>query len=337
MPGRRGSHNEIEPPGPVQTDGNPNSGVNGAGHQHLADIQRARMLGAMVEQVAEHGAANIAVAHIVARSGVSRRTFYEVFKDREDCFLAAFDEAVRRVATVVIPAYEQPGIWRAKMRAGLTALLESLAADPAIGRLLIVESLAAGPTARARRQSVVARIVSVVDEGRTESRASPELPALTAEGIVGGVLSVLHARLASDDDPDSILELAGQLMGTIVLPYLGPATAHREIERPVPKRPAKARVAQRDPLRNLEMRLTYRTVRVLMAVAEQPGSSNRAVGARAGIPDQGQISKLLTRLHTLKLIENTGAGSTRGEPNAWTLTTRGWEIHGAIAERTSSA
>jgi AcrR family transcriptional regulator len=294
------------------------------------------MLGAMVEQVAEQGAANTAVSHIVARSGVSRRTFYEIFKDREECFLAAFDEAVQSAAAVVVPAYEQPGTWRAKMRAGLTALLESLASDPAMGRLLIVESLAAGPAARERRQSVLERIVSVVDGGRSESKGGAKLPALTAEGIVGGVLSVLHSRLA-DTDASRVTDLTGPLMGMIVLPYLGPAAARKEIERPNPKRPAKARVAQRDPLRDLEMRLTYRTVRVLMAVAEQPGSSNRAVGARAGIHDQGQISKLLTRLHTLSLIENTGAGSTRGEPNAWTLTTRGWEIHGAIARQTTSA
>ncbi len=126
-------------------------------------------------------------------------------------------------------------------------------------------------------------------------------------------------------------------MATIVLPYLGPTTARKELERLTPRRPAKIPPARNDPLRDLEMRLTYRTVRALIAVAEQPGSSNRAVGARAGIPDQGQISKLLTRLHTLGLIENTTAPSARGEPNAWTLTTRGWEIHAAIAPKTPAS
>jgi AcrR family transcriptional regulator len=333
----------MEPPGASRAGGgNP-------GRQQVADIQRTRMLGAMVEQVAEHGAANAAVAHVVARSGVSRRTFYEIFKDREDCFLAAFDEAVQQIAAVVVPAYEQPGTWRSKLRAALTALLESLAADPATGRLLVVESLAAGVGARERRQNVLLQIIPIIDQGRTGGKAGTEPPALTAEGIVGGVLSVLHARLADsptspnrrgprgvDPEGDSLLGLTGPLMGMIVLPYLGPTAARKEIERPVPKRPAKAPVARHDPLRDLQMRLTYRTVRTLMAIAEQPGSSNRAVGARAGIPDQGQISKLLTRLHTLNLIENTGAGSARGEPNAWTLTTRGWGIHSAIVGQTTS-
>jgi AcrR family transcriptional regulator len=305
--------------------------------RQVADIQRARMLGAMVQEISERGAANVAVAHIVGRSGVSRRTFYEIFEDREDCFLAAFDAALERVAAVVLPAYKQAGTWRSQVRAALTALLEVLAADPATGRLLIVESLAAGPVARARRQEAIVLIIAAVDRGREEAPAGADPPPLTAEGIVGGVLSVLHTRLAEENPDNSLLDLIGPLMGMIVLPYLGPDAARKELQRPIPKRARKAPVTHRDPLRELEMRLTYRTVRTLIAVAERPGSSNRAVGAHAGIPDQGQVSKLLARLHNLGLIENTAPPSARGEPNAWTLTARGWEIHGAIAQQPASA
>jgi AcrR family transcriptional regulator len=336
---RRGASHEVRPT-PARPSSNGLAREHPIGHEQVADIQRARMLTAMVQEVAERGVANVAVAHVVARSGVSRRTFYEVFDDREDCFLAAFDEAVERIAASVVPAYERPGSWRSKTRAALTALLECLDYDPAMGRLLIVESLGAGPVALERRQNVLVQIVSIVDRGRAEGKADADPPPLTAEGIVGGVLSVLHARL-TDKKPGRLVELTGPLMGMIVLPYLGPAAARRELVRPTPKRPAKTPIAHRDPLRDLEMRLTYRTVRVLMAIAELGGRgsypSNRAVGASAGIPDQGQISKLLARLHSIGLIDNSGAGSARGEPNAWTLTARGWEIHGAIAERTSSA
>lgn len=292
----------------------------------------------MVEEVAERGAGKVSVAHVVARSGVSRRTFYEVFEDREDCFLAAFDEAVARVAAVVIPVYEEHGSWTTKTRAALTALLELLDYDRGTGRLLIVESLGAGPKALEHRGRVLAKIVAAIDQGREAGKTEP--PPLTAEGIAGGVLSVIHARLTAKR-LGSLIELTGPLMGMIVLPYLGPAAARREIEQPVPKTRPKTRAVHRDPLRDLEMRLTYRTVRTLMAVAElgRGGSypSNRTVGASAGIPDQGQVSKLLTRLHNLGLIDNTTAPSARGGPNAWTLTARGWEIHAAIAERTSSA
>jgi DNA-binding IclR family transcriptional regulator len=83
------------------------------------------------------------------------------------------------------------------------------------------------------------------------------------------------------------------------------------------------------------MRLTYRTVRVLMAVAANPGSSNRAVADGAGIKDQGQISKLLHRLERLGLIGNDGAGGPPGGPNAWALTAKGREVEDAITQQTS--
>src|ERR1700684_2082032 len=131
---------------------------NSNGHSQVAELQRARMLTAMLQEISERGAANVSVGHVVARSGVSRRTFYEIFTDREDCFLAAFDDSLQRLAAVVIPAYETPGPWRSKMRSALIALLKCLDDDPSIGRLLIVESLAAGSKALGRRQRVLAHI-----------------------------------------------------------------------------------------------------------------------------------------------------------------------------------
>jgi DNA-binding PadR family transcriptional regulator len=82
------------------------------------------------------------------------------------------------------------------------------------------------------------------------------------------------------------------------------------------------------------MRLTYRTVRVLMGIAGHPGASNRTVAHASGISDQGQISKLLARLESLGLAENTGRGHPKGAPNAWRLTARGQEVEGAIRLQT---
>src|SRR6202035_1710617 len=98
----------------------------------------------------------------------------------------------------------------------------------------------------------------------------------------------------------SLLGLIGPLMGMIVLPYLGPAAARKELARPLPKTPANAHRAESNPLGQLEMRLTYRTVRVLIAIAALGGRgsypSNRAVADAAEVSDQGQMSKLLARL-----------------------------------------
>lgn len=304
-----------------------------AGHRaggQVAEIQRVRMLTAMVQEVGERGVANVRVGNVVGRSGVSRRTFYEIFKDCEDCFLATFDDALEQVARTVVPAYEEAGGWRTGVRSALTALLSSLERDRAIGRLLVVESLAAGRHARVRRQSVLAQIVHIIDEGQSEGKAMTGPSALTAEGIVGGILSVLYARLV-EGTQGSLLDLTGPLMGMIVLPYLGPGAAREENERPTPKHAATEPMVRTDPLQNLPMRLTYRTMRVLASVAEQPGSSNRTIGEEAGIGDQGQASKLLARLHKLGLVENEGGDAARGEPNAWALTPTGKQVHDSIA------
>jgi AcrR family transcriptional regulator len=301
------------------------------GHSQLAEIQRARILAAMVEVVAERGVGHTTIAHVVARSGVSRRTFYELFEDREDCFLAAFDDAIEQIATVVIPAYEQPDAWRERIRSGLASLLELLDREPALARLTVVETLGAGPNALTRRRRALAPVIAAVDEGRDQAKDKGGPPALAAEGAVGGAFSLVHARVLQEDGPP-LLELLNPLMSMIVLPYLGAAAARKELERPLPE-PDRTRRPRPDPLRGLGMRLTYRTVRVLIAVAQTPGASNRRLGDAAGVSDQGQISKLLARLTSLGLVENAGANSARGEPNAWRLTRKGREVEQALETR----
>ena len=304
--------------------------VNGRGD--VVQLQRARIVSAMVEVVAERGVARSTVAHVVARSGVSRRTFYELFDDREDCFVAAFDLAVERAAARVVPAFCEGTGWLERIRMGLRASLEFLDDEPGLGRLGIVDALGAGPIALERRTRVVRALIDAVDKGRREPKAGTRLTRLTAEGIVGAVLAVLHARLA-EREPRSMISLLGPLMGLIVLPYQGRAVAEREAARPTPRRRPAAPPAG-DPLRDLEMRLTYRTVRVLVAIASAEGASNRVVSDIAGVADQGQISKLLARLEHLGLIVNVGEGHAKGEPNAWQLTPRGRDVEQTISRET---
>jgi len=315
----------------------PRSGPNGLGRTRVADIQRARILAATVEVVRELGASEASVARTVARAGVSRRTFYELFSDREDCFLAAFDHALAMAAASILPAYESQSSWRERVRAGLAALLAFLDAEPGLGGVLVVDALGAGPAALTRRAQIIDHLIAAVDHGRDEVKGGRESLAapLTAEGIVGAVLSVIHARMLQRSRTP-LSELVNPLMSMIVMPYLGPAAARRELDRPVPRphRPARPR---RDPLKDLDMRLTYRTVRVLTAIAAHPGLSNRQVAQHADIADQGQMSKLLTRLEHLGLILNHGHGAAKGEPNAWTLTPHGREVQQALRTESGGA
>ncbi len=295
----------------------------------LGQLQRARIVSAMVDVVLERGISQATVAHVVTRSGVSRRTFYELFESREDCFMTALELAVQRGTARVAPAFSEGGSWLEQVRAGLRALLEFLDDEPGLGRLAIVDSLGAGAIALERRAHVVRAMVDAVDAGRRRvARDGARLTRLTAEGVVGAVLAVLHTRLL-EGTRQPLVAMLGPLMGMIALPYCGPEIADREAIRPAPRRrPAAAPATV--PLCDLGMRLTYRTVRVLLAIAADPGASNRGVADAAGIADQGQISKLLTRLGNLGLIENVGQGHARGEPNAWRLTASGEQVERTI-------
>jgi len=299
---------------------------DGLVREQLADLQRARIIGAMFQVAAERGAGSVSVAHVVERAGVSRRTFYELFSDRDDCLLAAFEQALALAAERVLPAYEAGGSWRERIRAGLVALLRFLDEQPSIGRVLLVESLSGSPRVLERRAGVIARLTDAVEHGRDEQKGV-SAPPLTSEGIVGGVLSILVGRL-TERPRAALLALTNQLMSTIVLPYLGAAAARRELDRPVPPlvRPADDGEPLADPFKDVGMRLTYRTVCVLTAVAEHPGASNRQIGTSAGVTDQGQISKLLARLKRIGLVTNTEADPGKGAPNSWSLTAKGRRI-----------
>jgi AcrR family transcriptional regulator len=312
---------------------NGNGRLDRAGRQggHVVEMQRRRLLTATTEIVFERGAQALTAVLVAERAGMSRKTFYDLFEDREGCLLAAFEEAVSQATRPVEQAAAGEVRWRERVRAGLTGLLSFLDYDPGTARLLIVEALSSGDRTLQSRRRVLAQIITIVDEGRAESKASREPPPLTAEGIVGAVFSVIHARMLARD-PRPLVELTGPLMAMIVQLYLGPAAARKELERPVtmpdrvtPRLPA-------DPFKDLPMRLTYRTARVLSSIAATPGASSKQVADAAGISDEGQTSKLLNRLQRYGLIQDTGIGPAKGMPRAWSLTERGEGVLQAVGQ-----
>lgn len=302
----------------------------------------------MAEEVAIRGASSLTVARVIARARVSRRLFYEQFADIEDCFLASFDWGVLRARGAVVEAAGMGASWREQVRAGLAALLRFFDEEPQLAQLCVVHAAGGGPRVLERRSQVMAELCEAVDRGRTEAAGARAPARLVAEGVVGAVAAVLYTRLRArgaagafavpGESELALLELHGELMNLIVLPYLGAAVASRELSRVAPGRrrqssteaPAMGRGMQESPA----TRLTYRTARVLKAIAELPAASNREVAERAGIVDQGQISKILTRLEFQGLIANrSGASAARGTPNSWWLTERGEALEREIGQR----
>jgi AcrR family transcriptional regulator len=175
------------------------------GPHHLAReqvlaSQRGRMLSAMAEAVAEKGYAPTTVADVVGRAGVSRKTFYEHFTDKEECFLAAWDAGVEILIEALTRAtLETEGSWQDRVRAGVRAYLETLAAVPAFARTFLIEILAAGPRALDRRADVHARFAQLLRTLHEHQRqVAPELPELPDEvfaATVGAVHELVTERV----------------------------------------------------------------------------------------------------------------------------------------------
>jgi AcrR family transcriptional regulator len=305
----------------------------------VIEIQRSRLLAATLGAIEDLGYPRVTVAHIASRARVSRRTFYELFGNREDCLLAALESVVETIREDLAAADVADRPWRERARMGLWTILSFFEREPALADVCVVQALRGGPKVLERRERVLAELARVVDEGRREgaSRAGRVPPPLTAEGLVGAAFTIVYGRLVRGERAP-LTDLHGELMGMIVLPYLGPAAARREEGRPAPalaRRQSHAPTVTtsengagggNDPLAGVPMRLTYRTTLVLEAIAHRPGVSNRMVADLAGVTDQGQISKLLARLERLGLVENTGVGHAKGERNAWALTPLGHQV-----------
>ncbi|MFZ1926673.1 MAG: TetR/AcrR family transcriptional regulator, partial [Solirubrobacteraceae bacterium] len=138
------------------------------GREQLLDIQRGRLISATTQLAAELGASKLSVSAIVTRSGVSRRTFYEVFPDVRECLLAALEESLAHARARVREAYDPDAPWRVRIRLALHALLCLFEDEPARGRLLVVEAPGAGKDALERRAQVLGELSDAVEEGRAE-------------------------------------------------------------------------------------------------------------------------------------------------------------------------
>jgi AcrR family transcriptional regulator len=203
-------------------------GRHGLSADEVASSQRARILDAMKALSAELGYHDASVAEVIKRAGVTRKAFYKLFEDKEQCFIQAYERDLARLLTLTLEAFETQDEWADRVRAAISALLHALARDPAAARLCFIEVMTAGPRAIAARNEAMRGFTIVFDTGRLEDdRARP--PAL-ALNMVGGMSEIVHREIASGRAQD-LPNVLPDLMYTSVLPILGPEAAERELER----------------------------------------------------------------------------------------------------------
>ena len=150
--------------------------------------QRRRMLDAVAESVADKGYATTTVGDVVSAAGVSRKTFYEHFDDKEECFLAAFDSGVDTLLQAIADTPPESNDWRQRMRARVRAYLVTLSENPAFARTFMIEVFGAGSRAIERRAEVHERFGQLMRDLHEETRRRfTRLPPVTDDIWVAAV------------------------------------------------------------------------------------------------------------------------------------------------------
>jgi AcrR family transcriptional regulator len=303
---------------------------NGPGRERVARHQRARLHGATIEAVAARGYPAITVAELVALAGVSRRTFYEHFADREACFLASYDAIVGGAARRVTEAWRGAGDRGGGLGCAFETVAQEIAAQPKAARLAVVDILAAGPVGLERMERTQTAFERTIAQSLCESREDVQLPAPVVRGIAGGIWQVARRRLL-EGRPQELPGLAGELLDW-ALSCRSPVAAELLADPPpvasISGAPRPAARGRRD-----EHRLILRTTAELAGREGYPRVSTGRIAHEAGVPEATVIERYGSRegcfLAALELLTAEAlAGALRDAQSAPDWPTG---VHRAIA------
>jgi AcrR family transcriptional regulator len=201
-------------------------GRHGLPREFVARNQRERLIAGLAEAVAENGYAGTTIAHITRHAAVSRRTFYEHFSSKDECFVAAYDTVMAELRERVDEAFNAEEEWPQAVRAGIAAMLDFLTAEPHLARLSMVEALVAGPVVVERYDAAIQSLVPYFEAGR-KGRSAEVLAGLspsTEEALIGGMVSLISRRVFADRT-EELESLLPDLVEFALTPYLGSTEA----------------------------------------------------------------------------------------------------------------
>ncbi len=197
-------------------------GRHGLPREFVAHNQRERLIAGLAEAIAENGYAGTTIAHITRHAAVSRRTFYEHFSSKDECFVAAYDTVMAELRERVAQAFEEERDWPHAVKAGIGAMLAFLVTEPNLARLCMVEALVAGPVVVERYDAAIQSFVPYFQRGR-DGRSAEVLSRLsptTEEALVGGMMSLISRRIIAGKTAE-LETLLPDLVEFSLTPYLG--------------------------------------------------------------------------------------------------------------------
>ena len=284
-----------------------------------APTQRDRLVAAMGELTAEVGSAATGVHHVCQRAGVSRRTFYELYPDREACFVDAQQEAFGRLLSHLDSAVADAGPeWEDRAVAVTQGMLGAWDADRILARLCLISSIGGNDETLALRRATIAQIVALL-------AGAPSQP-LAAEPVLAGALGSvweLAFRELTDDRDNAISELAGVAIYLMLAPFVGRRQA---AARAAGRGSATAYVTRWTPtvtegVDDRGLLVTELTGQTLRFLSRRPGAANIDIARAVDVRHESQMSRHLARLERAGMVSHQREGRT----NAWMLTARGEE------------
>jgi AcrR family transcriptional regulator len=311
--------------------------------EYTRGLRREQVVRAMAELASERGFERVSVAALCERAGVSRASFYALFGGREDCFLAALEQAYGLARARLLAGLEGVSDWRTGLRGAMAEMLLFLEAEPELARVCVVEALAAGGWALERREQYVAGFAGLVLAGLGTLVPSEPRP-LTNTAMMAAALAIVQRHYAQNSE-EPLIMLLGPLMAVAAAPYLDGAELAEEVERAealARELLAGGELERRAPRQHgaggasseLPAFLTHPRARrmreCLLCVSGQPGLSNGEVARAIGVASHAQISKLLARLQAAGLLVKCPGAP--GYPNSWAPSAHGDGLGAALAE-----
>jgi AcrR family transcriptional regulator len=215
-----------DPEGAAAPDPRLPAGRHGLPHEFVAQNQRERIITALADSVARKGYRATTVADITKAASVSRRTFYEHFPGKQECFFAAYEMIAEHILNSMRAAADVFDEWPHKVRAALATMLKFLATEPELARVYAFEPIAAGGEIAARQREAMGGLMELLKAGRPAIETPHPLPEVTEETLVGGIISLIVREIIAGRT-ENLEDLLPDLVDLTLTPYLGAEEATR--------------------------------------------------------------------------------------------------------------
>jgi AcrR family transcriptional regulator len=202
----------------------PPRGRHGLPADIVATRQRQRILATTIELVAKRGYRSTSIDHIVKGARIGYPAFYQLFADKEECFCAAFDLVVAQARGRIVASVDLGAPWPGRVCAALKALLEMVAAEPLLARILLTEAQTAGKATVGHYEALLDEVALLLRQGRKLRPDGDQLPPTLEEAAVGGVVWLLGQRVVTGELGD-VDQLFPELALIVLEPYLGTVRA----------------------------------------------------------------------------------------------------------------